>query len=136
MRRPTARLKGFCTDRSGGSAIEFALVAPIFLICAFALFQVGFGIYSQSTISRVAHEGARHLLFSPADDQGARQTMMDTLGGTALDAEQMQTTIETLSAPYPHIRLVVNYRYQPLGPFPLPEEMLLSAIEHIPLEAE
>ena len=136
MRRLPTRVRQFCGDRSGGSAIEFALVAPIFILCAFALFQVGFGIYSQSTISRVAHEGARHLLFSPVDDAGAREAMAGALGGTALDASRMTTTIETLTSPYRHIKLVVDYRYQAFGPFPLPDEIVLSVTEHIPLEAE
>jgi Flp pilus assembly protein TadG len=136
VRPLSTSIRRLCADRSGGSAIEFALVAPIFILCAFALFQVGFGIYSQSSISRVANEGARHLLFSPSDDAGARQAMNKALRGTALDPSQLTTTIQTLNAPYRHIKLVVDYNFQPIGPFPLPEAMLLSVTEHIPLEAE
>ena len=126
----------FIRATTASSAVEFALVAPIFLVCAFALFQVGFGIYAQATISQVAHTGARFLLFSPEDSDGALLAMQDALTQTALRADRLSVSTEAKSTPFSHIELIVRYSYQPFGPIPLPEDMTLSAVTNIPLDAE
>ena len=128
--------KRFLVDRKGGTAIEFALVAPIFLVCAFALFQVAFGIYSQATIAQIAEQGARHLLFRPGDVQGARQVMLTALNGTALNPQSLSIATRTVSAPYRHLELTVRYMHQPFGPIALPEDVPLQSVANIPLSEE
>jgi len=126
-------LRRFWRNHLGGMAIEFAIVAPIFLISAFSLFQVGFGIYSQSTLARAAEEGARYLLFTPDDEQGARQAVLDSTFGTPLDPEQLTIKMTSLSTPYPHIELALNYLFQIPGPFPLPQEIMLESVVLVPV---
>jgi hypothetical protein len=45
--------------QDGQTLVEFALVVPIFLLIAFGTFDVGFLVYSNSTLSQAAREGAR-----------------------------------------------------------------------------
>jgi Flp pilus assembly protein TadG len=121
-------------SQQGGSAIEFALVAPLFIGCLFALFQVGLGIYAQSTIAQLAERGARHLLFAPGDVVGARQTIIDSAAATGLDTRRLAISMATLSAPYPHVELKLDYRFQAQGPVPLPQDFPLSSVVLIPIE--
>ena len=136
MTGPTHILTRFGRSRRGGTAVEFALVAPIFLVCAFALFQVGFGIYSYATIAHIAQQGARHLLFAPSDEAGAREVMTNATAGTTLNSERLDIATQTMSSPYPHIELTLRYHYQPIGPFPLPQDIVLSSSALIPLSED
>lgn len=123
-------------DRSGGTAIEFALVAPIFLVSAMALFQVGYGIYAHATLSRLAELGARQLLFAPDDRDAARQLMLKEAGELAIDPSQLTISIQTQTVPYSHLEVRLDYIHQVIGPVPLPEGVPLSVKALVPLAAK
>lgn len=46
-------------DQDGQTLIEFALVLPVFLLIIFGLLDVGRLVYTNSTLSQAAREGAR-----------------------------------------------------------------------------
>lgn len=132
--RPTISPRRLWRCRQGGSAIEFALVAPLFIGCLFALFQVGLGIYAQSTISQLAEQGARHLLFAPNDAAGARQVIIDGVAATGLDTRRLAIPMATNSTPYPHVELKLDYRFQAQGPIPLPQDFPLTSVVLVPID--
>lgn len=65
MRRPlnssTSRARRFASDRSGAAAIEFAIVAPVFLMLMFAIFEVGWFYFVNSMVDSAATNAARIL---------------------------------------------------------------------------
>lgn len=122
--------------RRGASAIEFALVAPLFLVCVFALFQVGLGVYTQSTVSQLAEQGARHLLFAPRDDVGARQVIYQGMDVAGLDRRRMAISTATMATPYPHVTLKLDYSYEAQGPIPLPQVFPLTATVLVPIDPD
>jgi Flp pilus assembly protein TadG len=121
----------FRRNRSGGTAMEFALVAPVFLFCAFALIQVGYGIYAQSTVSQLAEQGARHLLFASDDTNGAKNAIIEAMRGTALDPANLTVLTARKTQPYPHVELTLHYAFSPPG-VPLPQDITLSSVALIP----
>ena len=129
-------LAGFLRQERASAAVEFAIVIPVFLVCVMALFQVGFGVYAHSTISRLAEDGLRHLLFQPDDESGAREAIFAAMGATALDPDQLTISMRNQTVPYDHIELRLDYLFQVLGPFPLPERVPLHAVVMVPLAGD
>lgn len=135
-RRPDKSLADLLLQERGSAAVEFAIVIPVFLVCIMALFQVGFGVYAHSTISRLAEDGLRHLLFQPDDESGARDAIFAALSHTALDPTQLTISMQNQTEPYDHIELRLDYLFQVLGPFPLPERVPLHAVAMVPLAGD
>lgn len=131
-----AGFKRFLGDHRGAMAVEFALVGPIFLITAYALFQVGFGIYAQASLADIAEKGARQLLFASEDRSAARQTILDEMVGTALDPDHLTIRMNDQTTPYPHVELSLDYLYQVPGPIPLPQEITLNSVVLVPVEQQ
>ena len=135
-RRPDKSLADLLLQERGSAAVEFAIVIPVFLVCIMALFQVGFGVYAHSTISRLAEDGLRHLLFQPDDESGARDAIFAAMSHTALDPTQLTISMQNQTEPYDHIELRLDYLFQVLGPFPLPERVPLHAVAMVPLASD
>lgn len=129
-------LEKFLRQQRASAAVEFAIVIPVFLVCIMALFQVGFGVYAHSTISRLAEDGLRHLLFQPEDEDGAREAIFAAMSATALDPTQLTISMHNQTTPYNHIELRLDYLFQVLGPFPLPERVPLHAVVMVPLASD
>lgn len=137
MSRPPIKiLAKFRRHQHGSTAVEFAIVIPVFLICVMALFQIGFAVYAHSTISRLAEDGLRYLLFLPDDEDGARKTIFAAMTHTALDPAQLTISMQDRTAPYHHIELRLDYLFQVLGPFPLPERVPLHAVVMVPIAGD
>ncbi|MEQ8748904.1 MAG: pilus assembly protein, partial [Amphiplicatus sp.] len=51
----------FLRDRRGASAVEFAIVAPVFLMLMFSTFEVGWYYFVNSTVDGAATSAARML---------------------------------------------------------------------------
>lgn len=58
---PLARgkLRSLVADESGVTVVEFALVAPVFLVLLTAVFDIGFLIYTRAVLQGAIEEGAR-----------------------------------------------------------------------------
>jgi hypothetical protein len=63
-------LSRFRQDRSGASALEFALVATPLLLLLFAVFQVGLVFFANFTLENAAAQGARLIRTGQAQNQG------------------------------------------------------------------
>lgn len=62
MRRLFLRLR---RDRSGVSAVEFALLAPVFILMIVAVTQMGVLYYAHSALRNAVSEGARYATIYP-----------------------------------------------------------------------
>ncbi|GAA2084971.1 hypothetical protein GCM10009821_28040 [Aeromicrobium halocynthiae] len=73
------------TDRERGtSAIEFSIIAPVFLLLIFTIIQAGLYFHARNTAQSAAREGVSYL----------------RLAGTNADPESFRSAAETLSTGY------------------------------------
>ncbi|MCD7111580.1 pilus assembly protein [Rhizobium sp. DKSPLA3] len=75
----------FLSRREGTAAIEFAIIAPVFLTMFFGVIVMGIGIWSTSILNQVAAESARCLALAgpactelPTDCSSAAETCFVT----------------------------------------------------------
>lgn len=64
-------LRGFFKNRSGATAVEFALVSPLIFAAMLGAFETGFALYERNRTSAACSAGAREILISGADDNTA-----------------------------------------------------------------
>jgi Flp pilus assembly protein TadG len=120
-------------DETGGSAVEFALVAPIFIVALVGLTELGFAIHAHATLTQIAEGGARHLLFDPDDRTGATAQILADTKGTTIAADDLTVALTQKTAPYAHLEVTLNYIFRPVGPFPLPNGIPMVARASVPL---
>lgn|SRR5262245_12942704 len=53
--------------RTGATAVEMALITPVFLLLLFGLFIGGLGIFRYNQVAHLAREGARHAVVRGLD---------------------------------------------------------------------
>ncbi len=53
------RRRRFAGDRSGAAAVEFSMVAPVFLLMMFSTFEIGWFFYANSIVDASVAEAAR-----------------------------------------------------------------------------
>jgi Flp pilus assembly protein TadG len=64
------RRRGFIKSREGSSAVEFAIVAPIFLALTFAILEAGFFFFIQSATEAANAKAARLIRTGQAQSGG------------------------------------------------------------------
>ncbi|MBY0423073.1 MAG: pilus assembly protein [Parvularculaceae bacterium] len=73
------RLRGFLRSRSGATAVEFAIVAPVFLLLIFATFEVGWFYFVRSSVDSAISNSARLIRTGQAYKDGyTSQATRDT----------------------------------------------------------
>ena len=78
------RLHKLIRDRSGVSAIEFALAFPIFIQMIWMIFQAGFVFQAVSGMQHALGEGARYATIYPRPTKDAiKQRIYDRVYGTS-----------------------------------------------------
>jgi len=70
LRLGRRRASAFRVDKSGASALEFALVVVPFLLLLFGILQVGLIYMGNLAIENAAHQGARLIRTGQAQTQG------------------------------------------------------------------
>jgi Flp pilus assembly protein TadG len=74
MLRPTLSRADHARER-GSSTVEFVLVAPLVLLVALAVVQLGLALHVRATLTSAAAEGARAASLAGADaEAGVRRT--------------------------------------------------------------
>ena len=66
-------LKSFWRDESGVSAVEFALVAPVLLICFVGIYDVGGMIYKRTDMHSALRSGTQYFMNGGDDLAKAEQ---------------------------------------------------------------
>ena len=88
MKRQIQRfLRNARTDESGASALEFAIVAPVFFILIFGIIVYGYYFATLSFVNHIAYEAARASVSGLDDDErvalaeARANELIDSLGG-------------------------------------------------------
>ena len=116
--RPKSSQRRFHADRSGGAALEFALLGPVFLMFIIGFFQVAWAMYCASSVRYALHNSARALVLNPAMDQSSFQNLVQS-AITPLAANNVTITL-TKSTPANGLQLstaTATYNYQIVIPF-------------------
>jgi Flp pilus assembly protein TadG len=64
-------------DKHGAAAVEFAMVAPLFLLLATGGMEVSIAIYKGSSVQWAIEKAARVAMITPAIDQAGFQELVD-----------------------------------------------------------
>jgi Flp pilus assembly protein TadG len=67
--KPRSFLYRLWSDAQGASALEFAIVAPVFLMLVFGIIVYGYYFASLSMLNHVAYEAARATVTGLSDDE-------------------------------------------------------------------
>jgi Flp pilus assembly protein TadG len=78
LRRRARVLPRFCRAQNGATAVEFALIAPVFLATLLAMFQTCIFLFAQAALQSAANEAARLFLTGQAQSQGLSATQVVT----------------------------------------------------------
>lgn len=122
--------------RSGATAVEFAIVAPVFLIMCLGVFEISRALWIKGSMQFAAEEAARYAIVNTSADMTTLATYAQskfsdsgvTAPGIAFNAVQDTTSgidYVTISASYDFQVLVT------LVPFP---DVTLTAKARIPLQ--
>jgi Flp pilus assembly protein TadG len=116
--RPRSPQRRFHADRSGGAALEFALLGPVFLMFIIGFFQVAWAMYCATSVRYALHNSARALVLNPSMDQTTFQNMVKS-AATPLAAENISVSL-TKTSPSNGLQLssaTATYTYQIIIPF-------------------
>lgn len=74
----------FCSNIAGASALEFAIVAPVFLALVFAIFAVGRIYFDRQSFQFAVEQAGRQIAISQsvteAELRAAIESQLDTIG--------------------------------------------------------
>ncbi|WOI54041.1 TadE/TadG family type IV pilus assembly protein [Parvularcula sp. LCG005] len=129
----TRRSRGFWRRSDGASAVEFAIIAPVFIAAIFALFQGGVAIFSYAAMQNCLEAGARHLLFDNTDEAGTRTVIMDKADNSLLLADNLTIDMENGTTPVPYTRIKLTYTLSMFNAFGLEDGVTLNASTVVPL---
>ena len=88
-------IKNKTDNQNGAAAVEFAIIAIIFITLIFAIIEFGLIMYNKQIITNASREGARYgIVFRP---EGARIPVSDT---TDLNTGQFTKGIDTVVLTY------------------------------------
>lgn len=102
LRRFARRLGGVLGDRCGSAAMEFALVAPVFLLLILGIMEVSVMFFTSSVIEGATKEAARQIrtgnVQQSVDPVAAfRNELCDALFGI-IDCTQVVFNVQTFSS--------------------------------------
>lgn len=125
------RIPRLLRSENGAVAVEFALIAPVFLLLCFGIVDFSRAYYTLNAVSSAVREGARAaaVFKNPTTTdlaliQDEVLYYMNSFGGTPLTRSMI--TVQTAvpagappgTNPYQVTVSVVNYPWQPITPIP------------------
>jgi Flp pilus assembly protein TadG len=78
-RRLHQRFTAFRNDENGANAVEFALVAPIFIALLVGIIQIFMVFFVQQLLQQVVQQSARQVMTGQVQAAGMTQTQFSTL---------------------------------------------------------
>lgn len=127
-------LRRLAGDRSGTTAVELALVLPVFVAFLFGFFEFCWMQHCEASVRTALEETARSVLLKPSMTQSEIQTAVRARLTTLADpnvtvTESIATTVygrvATLTATFPHTigvpgmaTYTINYQTQVVAPLP------------------
>lgn len=89
--------KRFLRARDGASAVEFALVAPMFLMLLFAVWEFGWALHNAASVNYALEEASRQLMLNPsmtaAQLQADVQDRIDDIGSGTVTVTLQRSTV-------------------------------------------
>lgn len=115
--------KRFLCDRRGASAVEFALVAPLFLMLLFAVWEFGWALHNAASVNYALEEASRELMLDPdltaAELQTAVQNRIDDIGSGSVSVTLVRSTVGGVN----FAEATSTYVHEVLVPF-IPQDAL------------
>lgn len=108
MTRSLARLG---RDRRGASAIEFALIAPLFILMIVGVTQLGGLFYAHAALRNAVSEGARFATIFPRPTEAQVVARINSHRGPAGGTWGTPTVVYALDAPTGRWRATITATY-------------------------
>ena len=86
-------VKRLIRDEQGSAAVEFSMVAPLFLVMVIGTFAVGWAAHSTHNLRFALAEGARALQLKPTITQSELQTLVRSKVFEAHGPEDVSVTL-------------------------------------------
>lgn len=105
------------TDRRGATAVEFALLAPVFLLLLFGMTAYGVYFGASHSIEQIAADAARTAIagLSPPERQSLVALFVSRNAGTYPFIDPRRLSVETADNPADSNQVVVRVRYDASG---------------------
>lgn len=81
MRHGYLALRGRLRDRGGIAALEFALIAPVFLLMILSTYDVASAMWRTTRLELAARAGAQYAFARPLDSAGIASAALSQLAG-------------------------------------------------------
>ncbi len=132
----TRVLPRYLSDTRGASAVEFALVAPVFLAFLFGTIQTGMAFYKANTVQFALEQTARRVMVNQDMTQSQVQSWFN---GELDDIISENVTVSysvSNSGDVSIARFAAAYTYEFVIPFVPAFEVTFDAVAEVPLEPD
>ena len=86
-------------ERQGTAVVEFALVAPLFILLVFGMIEYGRMVMVQQILTNASREGARRAVLDGVSDASVAQSVNTYLAGTSINGATVTVTTNPPVAP-------------------------------------
>jgi Flp pilus assembly protein TadG len=110
--------RGVSSDESGASAVEFALILPLFLLLVFGMIDFGRAYNMQMTLTDAAREGVRPLALrvAGANATAATRAAIPASWAGAVSVSSVGCPTGLLTAPVPNASVTATTTFRFLTP--------------------
>ncbi|MDO9418943.1 TadE/TadG family type IV pilus assembly protein [Pararhizobium sp.] len=106
-------VKALPQDQSGAAALEFAILAPVFLMIVFSIIAYGIYLSTANTIEQIAADAARTAVAGLSEkerqDLATDYIRVSTLNQTFLDRDKLTVAVKDDSANKSQFTVTVTY---------------------------
>lgn len=129
-------LRRFVRDAAGASAVEFALVIPIFATFLFGTIQTGMALYKANTVQFALEQTARHVMVNQSMTQSQVQAYFNgELDDIISESVTVSYAVST-SGDVPIASFAASYTHEFVIPFIPTFEVTFDAAAEVPLEPD
>ena len=116
------RIRRRCPVRTGAAAVEFALVAPVFLVLIFGMIEFGRAIMVQQTITNASREGARVAVLDGTTTAQVNTTVNNYLSNSRIPSAtvSMQPSTPSTASYGDPVTVTVSVRFNDVSWLPSP----------------
>ena len=105
-------MKRFLRDGRGTSALEFAIMAPVFVALVVAVFNAGYAAYSAAAVRSAIQRSSRALILTPSTTAATlKSNATSLLVKVPIDNLTVTVTTETVTAQEQIKRVSWSYDY-------------------------